>query len=547
MTNFIAIDLDPQGIYAVTGAAHGAVKVTHAVAWTGDDAPPALTVETAKGIGEKLRDRLKAAGVPPAPAIVAVGRDRIILKELRYPPVPPADEPALIRFQAIKEMSESPEEIVLDYAPLGVAAGERRSMVVAVRKDLFNAIQALCQAAGLKLAGITPRPYAVAAGVVRAFASGAAPAPDSRDEAVAALTLGPGGGEFTVVRRGEVTFTLAIPAPVAASEPMLVAQVRRNLAVYAGQNPGHPIQAVYVSEVDGPWAPRLGAALGVPVHAYDPLARALPGVPAPIRGRFAGAVGLLAGRATNALPINFVSPRQPQTVSDPAKRKIAMVALAAALFLVIGAAGGFWLVGRANADVRELTAKRNELKDTIVKGGPDATRLKAIDAWSKREVVWLDELHDLAERLPDDDGVRVTSLTATPIAVGKDGKQEAQARLELKLAAVGTAPATKLMSAFERDNAGGHKYYVGTNQVIGGLLPATAGTKHNQLVTLLTKVNHREPNLYEPTPRFSAPKKTSGSAGLSAAPPPPVPVEPPVPLETAPEPRAKADPGAGDE
>ena len=541
MSNFIAIDLDSQGLYAVAGTtAARTVKITHAHAWAGDDAPPALTTETAKAIGEKLRDRLKAAGFPQAPVLVTVGRDRIILKELRYPPVPPADEPALVRFQAMKEMSESPDEVVLDYAPLSETAGERRAMAVVVRKDLFGAIRTMCQAAGLKLAGVTPRPYAVAAGMVRAFTSRRLQPPDPR-EAVAVLTPGPGGGEFTVVRRGEVTFTLAIPAPVAASEPMLVAQVRRNLAVYAGQNPGHPIQAVYVSEADDTWASRLGAALGVPVRGFDPLSGAVPAVPAPVRGRFAAAVGLLAGRATDALPINFVAPRQPQTTKDPAKRKIALVALVAGLFLVIGAAGGLWLVGRADDRVNDLTRKRDELKDAVAKGGPDAARLKAIDGWSKREVVWLDELHDLADRMPADDGVRVTSFTATPIVVTKDGKQDGQARLELKLAAVGTAPATALMSAFERDNAGLTKSYVGTNQVIGGLMPAAAGTKHNQLVTLITKVNHREPNQYTRNPGITALKKFSGSIGLSS--PPPAPVEPPAPLEPAPEPRAKAAEG----
>ena len=147
MANFIAIDLDSQGLYAVAGSARGTAKVTHAVAWNGDDPPPPLTPDTAKVIGEKLRDRLKAAGIAPAPVLVAVGRDRIILKELKYPPVPPADEPALVRFQAIKEMSESPDDIVLDYAPLGETTQERRSMAVVVRKDLFSAIKAMCAAA----------------------------------------------------------------------------------------------------------------------------------------------------------------------------------------------------------------------------------------------------------------------------------------------------------------------------------------------------------------------------------------------------------------
>jgi hypothetical protein len=529
VSNFIAIDLDSQGLYAVAGGTRGGVRITHAVSWTGEDTdpPPALTAETARALGEKLREKLRAAGVPPAPVLVAVGRDRVILKELKYPPVPPVEEPALVRFQAMKELSESPEEIVLDYAPLGEAAGERRSMAVALRKEHLGAIQALCQAAGLKLAGVTPRPYANAAGLNRALAAGAAEAPEDPSEAAAVLTLGPAGGEFTVVRRGEVTFTLAIPAPVVASETMLVAQIRRNLTVYAGQHPGHPIRAVYVAEVDGPWAPRLRAALGVPVHAFDPLAGAVPGVGEPLRGRFAGAVGLLAGRSANTLPINFVSPRQPVAEKDPAKRMLALVGGGALVLLVLGMGAGLWFVNAREAEVADLTKRRDDLKNDLATGQPDATRVKGLTAWRKREVVWLEELFDLADRMPEDDSVRVTSLSGTQIAPGRDGKQDGNARVELKLAAKSIAAAGVLESAFVRDNPTPNKYYVGTFHQVGTPLPASAGA-HNLSVTLVTKINHREPGDYHRNGRYAPQRRTAGGAGGGTAIPP---------AEPAPEPR----------
>src|SRR5437868_793581 len=125
--------------------------------------------------------RLKAAGVGSAPVLVALGRDRVVLKELRYPAVPPAEEPNVVRFQALKEISDGADEVVLDYTPLtnGAPEGERRSMAVVVRKDLYNAIQAMCAAANLRLAAVTPKPYAVAAGLYRAFATGATSPPES--------------------------------------------------------------------------------------------------------------------------------------------------------------------------------------------------------------------------------------------------------------------------------------------------------------------------------------------------------------------------------
>jgi outer membrane murein-binding lipoprotein Lpp len=518
VANFIAIDLDAQGLYTVAGTARGSVRVTSASAWaadTGRDPPPALTPETAKQLGEALRDRLKAAKVAPAPALVSVGRDRVILKELKYPPVPPTEEPALVRFQALKEVTEAPDEIVIDYVPLGEENGERRAMAVILRRDLFAAIRTMCEAAGLKLAGVTPRPYALAAGLTRAIATDTVPAPTDRGDAVAVLALGPAGGEFTVVRGGDVTYTLAVPAPVAASEAMLSMQLRRNLATYAAQHPGHPVRAVYVAEADGARADALADVLGVPVHELDPLAGAVPGVPAELRGRFAGAAGLLAAQAAGQLPINFAAPRQPKVESDPAKRKLALVALAAGLLLLVGGAFGYMKLGAAEARVADLAAERDELKKSIEAGAPDAKRTAALEGWQGREVRWDHELYELARRMPADDSVRVSQLTATPIALDKNGKQEAQALINLKLNATSTAAAISLMTAFENDNRGGSKYYVGTGQTILQPGGPSAG-KHNQNVTVWTKVRHREPNQYTNVVKFKPPKRTAGVAYGSA-------------------------------
>src|SRR5262249_22585204 len=157
-------------------------------------------------------------------------------------------------------------------------------------------------------------------------------------------------------------------------------------------------QSVYVAEVHGPWAARLRAALGVPVHAFDPLAGSVPNIPDALRGRFAGAVGLLAGRAADALPIHFAVPRQPQIEKDPAKRRPAVVGLLVLAVLFAGGAYGYTLVDEGDTRIAALNQKKAELTDKVSAGAPDANRLKAIDGWSKREVVWYEELHDLAKR-----------------------------------------------------------------------------------------------------------------------------------------------------
>jgi hypothetical protein len=562
VSKYISIDLESQGLFAVSGTTtRSASRIEHAVAWTGPEAeggPPTLTPETARRVGEQLRDRLRAAGVGHAPVVVTVGRDRVVLKELRYPAVAPHEEPNVVRFQALKELSDSPEDIVLDYVPLtnGAGTGERRSMAVAVRKDLYAAIQTMCAAANLKLVAVTPRPYATAAGIGRAFDSGIAPAPDSKADAVAVLTLGPGGGEFTVVRGGEVTFTLAVPAPVVASDAMLLSQVRRNLTTYASANPGHPVQALYVADTYHGWAERFRPALGIPVHAFDPLGEAARDVPEELRGRFAGAAGLLAARG-GVLPINFAAPRQPRAEADPKKNQILLVALAALVLVALGGFGGWWMLNAAEQDVAQLTQERDEKKATLDRGEPDRKRLEAADKWKARRVSWLDELYDMTARFPptakDLYASNFTGKSTHPVApksgAKQDPKQDNQGTVSVRVASRSTEAINLLLTEIEGDNPRDEpktglrndpkiKYYLGVRKVPSTTPPQY--DKNAQEATISASVNARPPSAYTRLPAFEPPSR-KGYPPQPAAPKESKPAEPAEPA-VAPAPKDKAIP-----
>jgi hypothetical protein len=514
VSKYIAIDLAPDGIFVVAGSARaGHVKIEQALSWTEADgaAPPTLAGDTAKRIGEQLRDKLKAAGVANAPVLVSVGRGRVILKELRYPVVPAAEEPALVKFQAMKELSDAADEMVLDYAPLsnGATDGERRSMAVVIRKELFAAIQQMCAAANLKLLAATPRPYAIAAGLTRAFAAGAVAAPESKADAVAALILGPAGGEFTVARGGEVTFTRDVPGPVATSEPMLLGEVRRNLTMYAGAAPGHPVQGLYVAEAAGGWAGRLRAALGLPVHAYDPLNGSVPDVPEPLRGRFAGAVGLLAAKSAGVLPINFAAPRQPTIEKDPKQKQLLFATLAVVVFLLVVSAYGFLTLSAAGNKLAMLQDEKSDLENQIKKLEPDAKRLDAATKWKARQVNWLDELFDTTDRfreasakLGPKDKFFASRLDGHELAPdSKTGKQTSQAKMDIKIASSSLAP----VNAFYEMVKGESKYYTGAKLNYGTTISGDASSKEYTIG--VAGVKGRTPDQYTRSPAFAPPNR----------------------------------------
>ena len=198
-------------------------------------------------------------------------------------------------------MSEAPESVALDYFTLArdEPDGQVRVVTVSVRKDLVAAYRTLCQAAGLKLAGITPRAMGTLAALDRAIDAGAVTAPEGRRTSFAALTRGEKWGELIIARDGQVVFARTMSATALNSEPMLLGELRRNLAVYNGQNPQQPVEALYVAEAAGPggWSGRIRAGLQIPVQSFDPLAGVENTTPPDARGHFAALAGLLTLKA----------------------------------------------------------------------------------------------------------------------------------------------------------------------------------------------------------------------------------------------------------
>ena len=156
----------------------------------------------AEQFGAGLRDRLKEAGIAPAPLIIGLGRDSIVVKEVRFPHVPADVESSVVRNQIIKDLTESPDDVLLDYAPLADATklGERRALSLVVRKETVNALQNVCKEAGLKLVAVTARPFGIAA--CYKYLAGhtpQVPAPPTPDAVVAVLTVTPSWAEFCAV------------------------------------------------------------------------------------------------------------------------------------------------------------------------------------------------------------------------------------------------------------------------------------------------------------------------------------------------------------
>ena len=85
----------------------------------------------------------------------------MILKDLRFPAVGAGEEAGVVRFQVFKELTDAPEDVVIDYVTVSApGAAEQQALGVVIRREILATYQQLCQGAGLKLAALTLRPAA---------------------------------------------------------------------------------------------------------------------------------------------------------------------------------------------------------------------------------------------------------------------------------------------------------------------------------------------------------------------------------------------------
>jgi len=433
LKRFLALDWDHKQLHIVAATVSGGVVRIQKIAVFAEEQTP--NPAEAEALGQRLRNHLKEAGIAPAPVLACVGRDRVILKEVRYPAVKPSEEPALVRFQAAKELTEPMDEVVLDYASTGsaVAGGEQRALALIVRRELLNAYQTLCQSAGLKLVALVPRPFALLA-CIHGIPGAQASTPEIAEQGLAVLGLTERWAELCVARGDTLLFARSL-----ASGAALPGEVRRNLAVYLGQWPQHPIRCLYVADAGVEHAAlcqRLGELLQVPVQSFNPFTGTQGSVPAgTVGGSFAAAVGLLRMQAQRGpLPVNFVKPKEPRP-PDNSNRKRLLVAggLAAGLLLAFGWYGYSQLANK-DREMALLQERKLSLEGELRLLQEDETRIQAINEWADSEIIWLDELYDLAERFPDVQKMRLVSLTAEPLTRAAKGKNAAKqvARLTLK-------------------------------------------------------------------------------------------------------------------
>jgi hypothetical protein len=494
LSRFLAIDLDHGVAHVAAGTARGGqARLDKAVTVPlGEGVTPANAAE----LGRQLRDALRTAGIAPGPTVAAVGRDRVILKDVKIPRVAAAEEPAVVRFQASKDMSEAADAVALDYYTLTREEpdGQVRAVTATVRKDVLVAYRSVCQAAGLKLVGVTARPLGALAALDRAVAAGAVTEPEAKRASVAVLTRGERWGELVIARDGQVVFSRTLSGTAMNSEQMLLGELRRNLAVYNGQTPQQPVEALYVAEAAGPggWSGRVRAGLTIPVQSFDPLAGVDHVTPPDARGHFAALAGLIQLKVKGGpLPIDFAAPRQPVSREASRRKLVAAGAALLALFVIGGLGFGYMKVQERQKTLTALVKDKNDLDKILKELEEDKKRIALFKEWDDTRVSWLDEMYDLAARFPDIRETNVTQFRAEPLPVQKGARVKHVARIFLKIQTADGRHVDALQQAMRAD-----KRYHNVKKDIKGGAGALGFGRFGQTYEIRTDIEKRPAGEY---------------------------------------------------
>lgn len=422
MAAWLVLDWDQDQFHIVSAqSSRRGAQVVKAASWAH---PEPFTPSTAERIGKALRDFLNSARIPVNPVIVGLGRDRIFLKELRFPPIAPHEEAALVRFQTGKELTESIDSYAVDYVHMNTGSGERQIMTAAARRDMLAMIQTMCQAAGLKLHAVTPKLFGASAAVERALRPD--PSPLAAKQLNVVLSVGQRWAELCFFQGARL-----LQAQALANGPLLAAEVKRNLAVFRAQHAvnldltGPDCLYMFGDDKSGVQSLENGSS-NLPIRMLDPLGPE-PEVRAGLKhpAALAGAVGLaeLWSQAVQK-PINLASPKRQQAPTSISRQRGMFFGIAAAVFLTCSIAGMWYVLAQKRAEIARLGAEKIGIEKLLADNAQERADLDAYKDWEQTTIPWLDEFYDLTARYPFEQGFRVNQLSAQSIGTKKAAKDK---------------------------------------------------------------------------------------------------------------------------
>jgi len=430
---FAAIDFDSTSVRVVHARSSG--KTTRIDTLYSAPVPEDLDLENAESVGRFLEDVLKdfsrstKTSLGRCGIMMSVPRQKAVLKPLTLPPgTPHEDIAAMVRFQVEKELPFSPDKSVIDFTVTshldpsesanggGETPGGVGVLVGAVSRDVVEHYSRIAETAGVKLWRLGLRPYSNMKCVDACVRRG-------DEETIMSVHITSNETEINVLKGASLAFSRSAIINVPADEPegrkraveSVVREVIRSVHSYSSAQHHGEITGVLIAGGTGIEAQvltvvetklKVQCEMLAPAGAMD--------LPTHDSGSaYSATIGLAIAQQGQALPFDFLNPKQPPVKHDARKTRAAMIAAIAVFsLLAIGIAINMYL-GGLEAPLEAARARESKLRKATKGHTSLARRVKTVEAWLKARTNWADHLTLLTQLAPSCEELYIRSSIKT--------------------------------------------------------------------------------------------------------------------------------------
>jgi Tfp pilus assembly PilM family ATPase len=367
-----------------------------------------------------LAAQITAANVGKSDAVVLVGRTGCQLRTLNVPKVPAEELPEIVRFQAMRQLSNINQDSAIDFVVISESDEHGIEVLVAVLSpQLLKQIQQTVGRAGLDLHRILLRPFATATLVSRNADADEIQLLVDQTQREADLILLKGRSPLT-------TRTIRLAANDKDYAKLLVGEIRRTLA--AANNQGFAVDLKRLTLTGSPSEMRESAAhvsaeLKVPVDVLDPFS--LPTFSNNLRtppeqpGHYAALLGAVQQELIpQAERVDFVNPRK-RTEDHSGKQRAIFYGSLAAIVLLVLVVLAYIPIHLNGNQIKQLQQEIQASQEFDAKNKEIVSEIAVLDSWVKDEVIWLDEIYYTSYQLPPAERTMITFMNLSANANSK--------------------------------------------------------------------------------------------------------------------------------
>jgi Tfp pilus assembly PilM family ATPase len=418
MPKLLAVEWDASEARLAVARTRGASDIVVDEAFSVDLSPKPGSDDETVNVGERIAAALAARNVGRVETLVAVGRASIELQQMSLPPAPPEELPDMVRFQAMRQFTTINDDWPLDFVQLEPAVDSDNENVLgaAISPEMVSQLRETCASADLTPKRLVLRPFAAASVVCRHDLGTQQP-----PRLMVDLLTDEADLTILVDQRVLLMRTVRLPSAeeTTGQTRALLGQMLRTIAAAQNQLRGRRVERIVICG-DGSDQTALKELvekqLNQEVQLFDPLgqltlSQTLQQQRPEHAGRFAPLIGLLLDEASGAAhAIDFLHPRKRPEAPNQHRRNAFIggaVAVAALAILLL-----IWMqLSTLDADIADLKVDSGTLAKKVESAESVRGDMAQIDKWLASDFTWLDEMYDIAKRLPPPEDVVITQMT----------------------------------------------------------------------------------------------------------------------------------------